>query len=1026
MKLNYLFTAACKSLWYAKNRLKCDRDEVVVLWDCLIDLLQHDKFSASGLDTLRDDCIKLVFDEYEKGSESSKEAAFRFLNGIEASSKLKPFFRHDLSKFVGARVSPSYCATIKATQDARLLGPVLRLLEDAALRAVEKGSNIFTPVFDSYLKDETYGNTNFYYLMQIGVQAYRVVLLAMFPPVTSEITKHAEAKKKSAVKQGMQLLEQGFKLHPELLGPFFPHVIEWIILHYPFQFVVDTLLYFQGLFSLRDTVPAVNHPHMASLVWATRGLTNLEWRREWAWNLVSTSVASLSSSTQLSNVALHSFAVIVKIEPTVAFKMVDMGMFAVAVEAGKGQEELLCELIAAYSSLRALHELLQFLVTGKRAEGKTTIRDAYVNEKVRAVARDSLRKCLPSVATTLALVPGDAVATRIVMDILRWGPVGPQAIASGWNGSVWGTKLHQCAAENKTALMECFFNALHYRWDPLLLEKVMQQREQFGLDQISNPVQRIRFARDFPKYWNRPDNGVEVCKKILGEKQTDEIEWGLLLWAGEDVALKAWLKTAPEGSLYSVDSVMAWGPGTGGEMRTKQTVDAILKLPLERATLIAGAAPLRLFESYYKRTVKAFVRVNQMERLADLLAEYPQYRAEAKKLWLKKKTPLGPRVAVSLDDEEVWKSALASPRPIVWQYLALCKNPALALQRFQEAGEEAYTEPAYWTAWENVLGLVDEQLWVEYGKLLIELFSSMWCFLQWDVLIAYHEALKRLNVAGAQTALKKSLSLVLKLGCSQDAVISSLLSLADYKLSLVSVLEDDPLSCRIVFIFLSLDPVDHNVPLLRPYIPTLMSMIMQCQDPLLAARCSERLLRIAPPFDPDQMAFYLQPCILSGPSVQPAVIKAAMSALHTARRVCPPVWFRGAGIVAAIESRGLELVSHIPESSKRSRSEEEEWVNAARSLGREIGGGGADLKKRKHYLTYALADWLTRGEPRAALAVRKAVWEEGLLSTMEAVLMNETQQAYSFHLIRGAVVNKAAWKRYKKKFMEQDAYRGKI
>merc|ERR1711991_171725 len=110
--------------------------------------------------------------------------------------------------------------------------------------------------------------------------------------------------------------------------------------------------------------------------------------------------------------------------------------------------------------------------------------------------------------------------------------------------------------------------------------------------------------------------------------------------------------------------------------------------------------------------------------------------------------------------------------------------------------------------------------------------------------------------------------------------------------------------------------------------------------------------------------------------------------------------------------------SHVPEKAKRSREEEEQWINAAGAVGRSIGAAGSDLKRRKHYLTFALAEYLTRCEPHASLAIRKAIWDEGLNVAMEAVLTSEAQQELSFDLIRGPVSNKAAWRRYKKRFQE--------
>merc|ERR1711991_128791 len=100
-----------------------------------------------------------------------------------------------------------------------------------------------------------------------------------------------------------------------------------------------------------------------------------------------------------------------------------------------------------------------------------------------------------------------------------------------------------------------------------------------------------------------------------------------------------------------------------------------------------------------------------------------------------------------------------------------------------------------------------------------------------------------------------------------------------------------------------------------------------------------------------------------------------MLALQFARRACPPQWFRGAGIVNSIEARALQLIAQVNDGLA---AQEPEWVAAARAVGRAVGGAGSDVKKRKHHLAFALADYLTRCEPKAALVVRQAIWEEGM------------------------------------------------
>ena len=141
-----------------------------------------------------------------------------------------------------------------------------------------------------------------------------------------------------------------------------------------------------------------------------------------------------------------------------------------------------------------------------------------------------------------------------------------------------------------------------------------------------------------------------------------------------------------------------------------------------------------------------------------------------------------------------------------------------------------------------------------------------------------------------------------------------------------------------------------------------------------------------------------------------------MRALETARRACPAIWFRGVGIVAAIEARAMATVTKAGEG----------YEKAARALGREMGGAGADLKRRKHHMTFGLADFLTRCEPKAPLAVREAIWDEGLFLSMQAILTSDSQQSLSFDLVRGPISNKSAWRRYKRRYQEMDQYKGNV
>jgi hypothetical protein len=122
------------------------------------------------------------------------------------------------------------------------------------------------------------------------------------------------------------------------------------------------------------------------------------------------------------------------------------------------------------------------------------------------------------------------------------------------------------------------------------------------------------------------------------------------------------------------------------------------------------------------------------------------------------------------------------------------------------------------------------------------------------------------------------------------------------------------------------------------------------------------------------------------------------------------------GHVAAFEQRAMELLGS---------GTGPEWERAARALGREIGGGGADLKQRKYYLAFALGDWLSGGETKASLGVRNGVWQEGLVASFESCV-TENDLAFSYSMVRGSNASKAAWKRYKRRYEETDKYSGKV
>jgi hypothetical protein len=516
-------------------------------------------------------------------------------------------------------------------------------------------------------------------------------------------------------------------------------------------------------------------------------------------------------------------------------------------------------------------------------------------------------------------------------------------------------------------------------------------------------------------------------------KESDAVEWGLLLWAGGMPILKLWLRNAPETSIMSTDANEAWTSGRrqqqeGMEAVSLATLDAIMEVTsLQRAQLLASAVPLQVLAMSSDATlaVTALARAEQWARLAELLCLQPSFHKAARRVWLHgKKLALGPAVAVVLNDDKVWKACFALPRPNVWGYLAAAEDCTRALNYLSSAGLNALSESGAWEVCSMALRLIDLSQWVTLAaSFWMPLFGRIWLASQWDTLMCYHQCLNRLDIQGASIAMRKSLQLLIHFQDSLDeSVVSQLLTLADYEMAIHCALAASP---RIFAEFLMLPASVHDTNTLKSFLPAILMRLLEWapQEPLLAAQCSERLFRVVPPSDPNQMAMFLQPCLMVGSDVSPALIDASMRALGMARRACPSVWLRGAGIVAALEARAMGLLGRVP----RNEEEYEMYVEAGRTVGREVGANGAQLKKRRHFLTFSLADYLTRCEPRASLGIRNAIWDEGLKYAMEAVVTtSEPQQKFSFDLVRGPVSNKAAWRRYKRRWEEMDQYQGHV
>lgn len=374
----------------------------------------------------------------------------------------------------------------------------------------------------------------------------------------------------------------------------------------------------------------------------------------------------------------------------------------------------------------------------------------------------------------------------------------------------------------------------------------------------------------------------------------------------------------------------------------------------------------------------------------------------------------------------MWASALATPRPALWAYGAVAaaanaEQRARVMHALVDAGLNAWrTEARCWDAWHVVLSHLAHDEWPLWVKAMgngaaSTLFSAAWQCGQWQVLQAFHGALHRLHVVeGAHAAAQVTLRLLQTDRVpTEDAPLLLAAALgrdpALYALALDVAVRDA--SCRTMRALLENPASMHDVAALRAALPQLVAVAQQCADGAVASRCVERTIRLAPPYNVTQLAARLN---CAYPRDSPASVRACMAVLAAARKICPTFWYQAAGLVSGMVSRALHLISHLPEGvtvSPEMANVFQDWVSASRSVGREIGAGGADLKKRKHHLAFALSDWLSRDESGAALEVRRAVWSEGMVSAMEAACYNDKDLKESYGMLRGGQGPRQEWKR---------------
>jgi hypothetical protein len=181
---------------------------------------------------------------------------------------------------------------------------------------------------------------------------------------------------------------------------------------------------------------------------------------------------------------------------------------------------------------------------------------------------------------------------------------------------------------------------------------------------------------------------------------------------------------------------------------------------------------------------------------------------------------------------------------------------------------------------------------------LLVCFFFFFFFVKSCFLIQIHECLVRVGVSEfGRVAMHKSLCLVLSL-CDivSDSFVSRLLSLSEYKMAVAAARAD--VSGRLLVILLQLPTEVQDRALLRQNVTEFLSLARSFSL-LRAAACCERLMRLCPPYDVTQLAFYLQLVRLDSVTPElpeaPELVCHAMAALDAARRTVPSVWFRGAG-----------------------------------------------------------------------------------------------------------------------------------
>jgi hypothetical protein len=89
---------------------------------------------------------------------------------------------------------------------------------------------------------------------------------------------------------------------------------------------------------------------------------------------------------------------------------------------------------------------------------------------------------------------------------------------AGWKPAEWAARIAAFAFPAKMSmLVESLMSALHYRWDPLTLQQIHKSGCFAIRDCLSllGGGSQLRLARDFPSYWDKPSNSVQLSLQVL-------------------------------------------------------------------------------------------------------------------------------------------------------------------------------------------------------------------------------------------------------------------------------------------------------------------------------------------------------------------------------------------------------------------------------------------------------------------------------------------------------------------------------